>query len=145
MSKNILFIIILIIVLGAGAGTSYYFYHKYEQVKSNPQAEVQRQTADLIKKISKIIELPNEIPTIAVVQDKSKLSDQLFFQNAEDGDVVLAFANAMKAILYRPSENKIIDKVPYNTTPASNNMTVDQATITIASTTASTTTIKTSK
>src|ERR1035437_174430 len=141
MSKNILFIIILIIVLGAGAGTSYYFYHKYEQVKSNPQAEVQRQTADLIKKISKIIELPNETPTLAVVQDKNKLLGQTFFQNAEDGDIVLAFSNAMKVILYRPSTDKIIEVAPYNTTTASNNITVNQATTTTASATTSTTTI----
>jgi hypothetical protein len=64
----------------------------------------------LVEEIGSIIALPTgEVPTIATVSDKTKLSDQAFFRKAENGDKVLIYANAKRAILYRPSMKKIID------------------------------------
>jgi len=70
----------------------------------NNQAEVKELTA----KVGKIFALPDETPTIATVTDKERLSGQKFFEKAENGDKVLLFAESKQAILYRPSENKII-------------------------------------
>lgn len=62
------------------------------------------------QKVSKLIEVPtDERPTIISVSDKGKLTSQLFFLNAENGDKVLIFPKSGKAILYRPSENKIVE------------------------------------
>lgn len=62
------------------------------------------------QKVGRLIELPSdEQPTIVTVSDKDKLAGQLFFLNAQDGDKVLIFPKAGKAILYRPSEDKIIE------------------------------------
>jgi hypothetical protein len=61
--------------------------------------------------------LPDEQPTLASVTDKSKLSDQPFFQKAENGDKILIFVQSRKAILYRPSIKKIIDVAPIQTLP----------------------------
>ncbi|PIR80160.1 MAG: hypothetical protein COU25_01495, partial [Candidatus Levybacteria bacterium CG10_big_fil_rev_8_21_14_0_10_35_13] len=58
-------------------------------------------------------------PTIATITDKSQLSTQPFFNNAVDGDKVLVYANAKKAILYRPSTDKIIEVAPVNITSPS--------------------------
>jgi hypothetical protein len=59
--------------------------------------------------LSKIIALPEEIPSIATVTDKEKLADQPFFQKAENGDKVIMYSQNRRAYLFRPSEQKIID------------------------------------
>ncbi len=65
------------------------------------------------------MELPSgETPTVAAVSDVSKLQGQQFFVNAKNGDQVLIYSNAKKAILYRPSTNKIIEVGPVNLTPS---------------------------
>jgi len=59
------------------------------------------------------MELPKEeVPTIATISDKEKLKGQVFFDAAENGDILFAYTTAMKAILYRPSTNKIINVAP---------------------------------
>ena len=64
----------------------------------------------IISEVGKIIELPkDEIPTLATVTEADKVKEQPFFQNAENGDKVLIYANARKAYLYRPSAKKIIE------------------------------------
>jgi hypothetical protein len=74
-------------------------------------AEIQ----ELVSKVSKLIVLPeNEEPTVATVTDPEKLSSQDFFSSAQTGDKVLIYASAQKAILYRPSEGKIIEVAPIN-------------------------------
>ncbi len=71
-------------------------------------------TDELINKVSLLIDLPNESPTIATVSDKNELKDQPFFAKAENGDKVLIYAQARKAYLYRPSSNKMIEVAPIN-------------------------------
>lgn len=71
-------------------------------------------TNDLIGEISRLITLPaNEQPTIATVADPDKLKGQAFFSQAEVGDKVLIYPQAHQAILYRPSERKLISVGPF--------------------------------
>jgi hypothetical protein len=56
----------------------------------------------------------DETPTIATVSDPEKLKDQPFFANAKKGDKVLIFSNSAKAILYSPTEDKIVEVAPIN-------------------------------
>jgi hypothetical protein len=46
---------------------------------------------------------------LATVTDASKLNSQRFFKDAQNGDEVLIYALASKAILYRPKINKIVE------------------------------------
>jgi len=115
------FLIIGVIILLIALVPSIYFYLKYRQAVSSKPVLLEAQS--VIKKVSQLIELPdNEEPTVATVSDKNKLQDQPFFTNAENGDKVLIYTQAKKAILYRPSINKIIDVAPIRsvqqTTPA---------------------------
>lgn len=99
--------IITFLLVVALIASSTYFYLKYknEQAK-NPT----RETIETVSAVSKLIELPqNEEPSIATVTEKDKLAEQEFFIDSENGDKVLIYPKASKAILFRPSTNKIIN------------------------------------
>ena len=51
----------------------------------------------------------SEAPTIATVNDITKLKGQAFFADAKNGDKVLIYTKAGKAVLYRPLTNKVIE------------------------------------
>jgi len=97
---------------------SVYFYTQYrtaQQRLTNPNLFAQEEAKKYTAMVAKLMTLPaDEVPTLATVNDKEKLKDQPFFANAENGDKVLIFTNAKKAILFRPSINKIIDVAPVN-------------------------------
>lgn len=71
----------------------------------------------LVAKISKHIMLPvDEEPTIATIVDAESLSqDQAFYSNVKDGDKVLIYMNAQKALIYRESEDLLINVGPVYT------------------------------
>src|SRR3989344_898292 len=109
-SHKSLFLIILFLILAAIP--VFYFYSKYQ--KSNNPGTEEDQVKSLVGKVGVLIELPKEAPKVATVSDKEKLKDQVFFANAQNGDKVLIFTQAKKAILYRPAINKIIEVAPVN-------------------------------
>lgn len=107
--------IVLVLVVAVAAGVSWYFYSEYQKAQAllkNPSTALAQNDKEIIQKVSKLIELPDEKPTLAEVSDKGKLASQPFFSKAENGDKVLIFSNAKKAVLYRPSTNKIIEVGP---------------------------------
>lgn len=105
--------IILAILAVGGLYGSWHFYSKYQEIKTNPNLEAQKETDALVSALGKLMELPqDETPTIATISDKKKLSSQPFFKTAENGDKLFAYNTAMIAILYRPSTNKIINVAP---------------------------------
>lgn len=111
----VLSLLILFITLGGGLGyQKYSSLRKENQRLSNPQAAAQDETNRLKDEVAQLIELPNETPTIATVVDVEKLKSQAFFANAQNGDRVLFFAQAKKAILYRPGTKKIVEVSPIN-------------------------------
>jgi len=111
MTRWIIIGALAVIALTAGFGT-YYFYTKYQTLKKNPDLITKEETQVLTERVGKAMQLPDETPTVATVMDKDKVKDQPFFTNAQNGDKVLLFVNAKKAILYRPSTDKIIEVAP---------------------------------
>lgn len=110
--KNILIAILVIFLLGAG-GATYYFYNEYQKVKKNPDLISQEEVKSVTSVISKFMDLPtDEQPTVATVTDKEKLKDQDFFKKAENGDKILIYTNARKAILFRPSTGRVVEFAP---------------------------------
>jgi len=84
---------------------------------SSPQAEGQREIKETMLAVSKLMELPPGIPSVATVKDITKLQSQPFFAKAQNGDKVLIFADAKRAILYRPTTHRIIDVSPLFSAP----------------------------
>lgn len=114
-----LLILILIAVLGVYG--SIHFYNKYQDLKNNANIEAEREVQKLVSVLGKLMELPaEEVPTVATISDKEKLAGQTFFAQAENGDILFAYTSAMKAILYRPSTNKIINVAPISISPTLN-------------------------
>ncbi len=110
ISRHISKMLILVFALAAG-----YFYYQTYTLKQDPQRAAQAEVTKLVAQVSKIILLPeNETPTVATVSDPDKLKDQPFFARSQKGDKVLIYTNSKKAILYNPTENKIVDVAPIN-------------------------------
>lgn len=116
---------VLIILTLIGLGSAGYFYFKYQKsqhelqlAKTDPstlQKAAQAEVKSLLAEVGKLIELPSgEDPTVATITDISKLKDQPFFAHAKNGDKVLIYTNAKKAILYDPNAHKVIDVAPVN-------------------------------
>lgn len=97
---------------------SIYFYSQYQKVQmraSNPTEAAKQDVRDTIAAVAKLMILPvEEEPTIATITDITRLKDQPFFVNAQNGDKVLIYTKSKKAILYRPDTAKIVDIAPVN-------------------------------
>lgn len=110
--KTILIIASLLLAIAAGGAGIYYLAKTRPELLGLPKGQSQTQAeADvLIAEVGKLIALPtDEKPTVATVTDIEKVKEQPFFKNAQNGDKVLIYTNAKKAILYRPSEKRIVE------------------------------------
>lgn len=112
--------IILLLLIAGGVGFFFYRNYQKEQEKLKNSADLSKQEAlELIDKVGKMLLLPSEEPQIAMVADIEQLKDQPFFANAQNGDRVLLYLEAKKAILYRPDSNMIIEVAPLTVNDAS--------------------------
>lgn len=102
---NTILIFIILVVLFFGL----YFYFKLNKIEdSRGQIKNQKELKTLISKISEHYLMPlGEEPTVATVTDPAAT----FFKSSEKGDKVFIFVKAGKAILYRPSIDKIVEIV----------------------------------
>src|SRR5437879_3892673 len=115
----------VILVLIAAFAPAYYFYSKYQSAQdllSKNVAGTQEDVKSLVERVGKLMDLPqDETPTVATVSDVDKLKDQPFFAKAKNGDKVLIYTKAKKAILFDPVAGKILEVGPLvspTTTPA---------------------------
>lgn len=103
-----LIIAIIVTVLIAG-GIGFYSFRQNQMLSGSGKNNT-TELETMIKKIGQFMLLPtDERPTLATVTDKNKLIGQVFFKKAENGDKVLIYAKNKKAILFRPSTNKVIE------------------------------------
>ena len=102
----------IIVGVGLAAIPGVYFYNKYRTALRASQSPAE-EAAELVKRVGRHIELPiGETPTIATVTDIERLRSQLFFARAKNGDKVLVYRGAWKAILYDPVADRIIEVAP---------------------------------
>lgn len=118
-SKKFILIGGLILVIGGVAAIpGYYYYREYQEAQlllKDAAQTGQREAEATIAEVGKIFELPaGEQPEVATVSDITKLMDQPFFSRAQNGDRVLMYARAGKAILYRPTTKKIVEVAPFS-------------------------------
>jgi hypothetical protein len=113
ITKKNIFLFVVLLIIGGLVATTGYFYNEYQKVKKNPDLIAKEETKSVTDSIKRFMELPSdEEPTLATITDKEKLKDQEFFKNAQNGDKVLIYTKAKKAILYRPSTGRVIEFAP---------------------------------
>ena len=118
MKRNGMVNMVILVVALFAIGLCTYFYFQLREVKINKKEGVTEEVKLLVDKVSALYLLPEgEDPTVATVSDPSVLKNQSFFTLAEKGDKVLIYNKAGKAILYRPSIDKIIETAPIKNNP----------------------------
>ena len=105
---------VVLLVAVVAVASSAYFYYQWNLLKQNPQAVAQAEVSSLVAKVSKLVALPEETPTIATVADVEALKSQPFFAKAVKGDKVLIYPTAKKAYLYSVEMNKLLEVAPLN-------------------------------
>jgi hypothetical protein len=114
-SKNIkiekilpLLIIIFVVLFGFAV------FQKFNSAEKLPKGQLSdKQIEVIVKKVSKLINIPKEIPAIATIIKADKLiAEQSFYIGSKDGDYLIVFPQAQKAIIYRENEDKIINTGP---------------------------------
>jgi NADH:ubiquinone oxidoreductase subunit 5 (subunit L)/multisubunit Na+/H+ antiporter MnhA subunit len=115
ISRKVFYTIILVslLLLIAAMSTAVYFYREYLKFKQTPQQSSQAEADKTIAEVGQLMVLPqDETPTVATVSDPVALHDQPFFAHASVGDKVLIYTKAERAILYSPTQHKIIEVAP---------------------------------
>ncbi len=111
-----LWVYIALAVLAITICSAGYFYIQYRQLNQS-QADDAKELAQVVKQVGQLMDLPEEeTPVLATVTDKEKVKTQTFFARSENGDKVLIYTKFGRAILYRPSANKIVDVTLINAT-----------------------------
>lgn len=102
--KKLLPLAVIIVIAVAGIFIYINFFKPSSAQSGDPR--------EMITRVSRLMALPDEAPTVAVVSDLEKLKGQAFFARAHAGDIVLMYPKAQKAILYSPSLDKILEVAP---------------------------------
>lgn len=112
--KKVLFTVLtaVIVILLAVIGVLVW---KYQQASKDPNKQAKETSTRVVDKVGQLYMVPTgEEPTVALIQDKSKLQNQEFFKNAKDGDYLLIYKNAKIAMVYREKDNKLVNVGPIN-------------------------------
>lgn len=116
-------LIILGIVIGIGCTFLYIqkfgipFKNVLQNVSKVEESKVLQETTE---KVGKLIVLPkDETPVMATIMDAETLiKSEPFYTGARNGDVVLMYQKALKAIIYSPERNIIVNVGPVYVPPA---------------------------
>lgn len=68
----------------------------------------EREASRIVYKIRDSVILPEGIPALATIKDKSKINRGGVLAEGENGDKILLYYSKGKAVLYRPNSNKVV-------------------------------------
>lgn len=111
-SKTAVVFFLLVALAATGAGAAYIYYTRWQELRINPQRAAKEETTAIVSRVGKFMDLPAEEPTIETVTDAAGLAAQPFFARAQNGDRIIIYVQSLKAILYRPTTNRVIEVAP---------------------------------
>ncbi len=90
----------------------------------------EREAQKVKEQISKLINTPQEEPVMALVTNADQLiTEQPFYQGVTNGDVLVIYPQARKAILFNPRTGKLVNVGPVNVGEASTSGRPDSGTL----------------
>lgn len=116
-SSRLMWLVIIVLV----GGVAYLTWQNQDLRKPEAQNKIaEKANEQLLRDVRNIILLPDpadEEPVIASVinADSLRKENADFYKDAQDGDTLLIYSS--KALIYRQSENKIINVAPVALTP----------------------------
>lgn len=136
--SGLLIVLALLVVATAGFGWSYYKYRQTQKelVKISSlegQKEIaKKEIEDLLARVRQHMVLPEgEEPVVATITDKDTLAkEQPFYSQAHNGDRVIAYMTARKAIIYDPVRDLIVNSGPIYVDNAAQKQQIDNNTAT---------------
>lgn len=109
-------VVVVVIIILAAAG--FYAWKMTAPRGANNQAQadkmVEEQTRAIVAKVGRLMVLPSdELPQIAEIKDAALAAkEQPSLAGSQNGDILLIYAKASKAILYSPSKNVVVNVIP---------------------------------
>lgn len=104
-------VVILLIFIAGGGAVGWYEY----QLSQNPAVIYAKKLKSITDIASQQVALPkDEQPVVATVSDVTKLPNEAFFKEAQDGDKILMYKKHKEAILYRPTTGQVITEAVLN-------------------------------
>ena len=115
--KVLLTIGVLLLILGTAVMTFLYYQTRQELLQlSTPQGQQrlsEQEMTAVLEQLGKLTLLPDEEPVMATIIDAAYLATQsAFYEQSENGDKLVVFPKAKKAIIYSPSRNIIVNSGP---------------------------------
>lgn len=97
--------------------TAFFELGRYSVYRAYPALESQQQATEILHKVGRLIQLPpDETPTMATINNAVIAKQgQPFLDSAANGDVLIVYADAGEALLYRPSTDRLIAVGPIDT------------------------------
>lgn len=109
-------ITVIVLLLFVILGGAYMLFFKPNDRMIIPDENGQlsdEQVELLVEKVGELMVLPNETPLVATVEDAGQLrAEQAFYKDVQNGDKLIIFPQAAKAIIYREEENKVVNAGP---------------------------------
>jgi hypothetical protein len=120
--KRVLLIANVVVLLGFIGATGYLYMKNKDlryELSLSEQDRAKIKNDELLAKVSKLMNLPNEEPVIVLVNDPAKAEEEnpgikAIFDNLQKDDYLLIFKKAKLGVQYRPSELKIIKSTTIN-------------------------------
>jgi hypothetical protein len=106
---------IILIIASTIAGL---LYQKYVLLAQNPDQIIKQEKEKQVKELAKHITVPpGELPEINTVINVAQYASDPFLSKAQEGDQLFVFKLANRAILYRPSEQLVVDVTTIHAQP----------------------------
>ena len=115
--KRFLLVLLLIIILAVAVGAAYYMKSQDTFLGGSAASDeglTQEDIDELVASVGKHMMLPEgEAPVAAKIVDVDELlKTQSFYRGAINGDVLLIYQAAAKAIIYSPSRDLLVNVGP---------------------------------
>lgn len=96
--------LVILIILALAAAAAVFFVRGGFADQNDPKVVADRVAQHII--------LPDEEPSVTTVEKASELSSQAFFSEVKDGDKILIYARSARIIIFRPSQNILVNVGP---------------------------------